>query len=353
MTPTPPSAPPRPVPLVLIGFGRVGQAFSRLLFEKAETCRRRYHLDPFLHAVLNSRGGFATGRPLRPNDLFAGDAPFVEGNHAWQPGLSLDAVLASAPSPGVVVECAPSDLRTGAPGLAYLRAALDAGWHAAAASKGALVVDFRGLRARAAARGLSLKLGGATAAALPTIDVGTTALAGAEVLAIEGILNGTTNFILSGMAAGRPYAEVLDEARRRGIAEPNPSQDVEGWDTAAKILLLANAVVGLDASLADVSVRGITAVEARDVAGARERGFAVRLVGRCARPAPGAPWALSVAPEALPADHPLASVSGTAKGVTFHTDTMGAITVTGGGSSPRATGAALLKDIVNIYSARR
>jgi homoserine dehydrogenase len=216
------------------------------------------------------------------------------------------------------------------------------------ANKSPLVVDLNGLRELARKKGLSLKYSAATAAALPTLDVGVHSLAGAEILSIEGILNGTTNYILTKMRHGTAYDEALREAQDKGIAERNPALDVEGWDTAAKLLLIANSVLGLDLSLREIHVEGITRLPHRKAAAAREAGKALKLIGRISRS--GGRWRAEVAPSIIDGSHPLFGVDGANKGVTFLTDTMGAVTVTGGKSDPRGAAAALLKDIIHIFA---
>jgi homoserine dehydrogenase len=189
----------------------------------------------------------------------------------------------------------------------------------------------------------------ATAAALPTLDVGLSCLAGTEVLAAEGILNGTTNYILTRMHEdGSLYAEALAEAQTMGVAEPDPSLDVEGRDTANKILLIANEVFEAGLSLQEVAVEGITKVSPQDIQRAKDGGKVIKLIGKVEKK-DGSILA-SVAPTALPANHPLASVRGTEKAISYLTDTMDRVTVSGGKSNPLGAAAALLKDIIRIYS---
>jgi homoserine dehydrogenase len=190
----------------------------------------------------------------------------------------------------------------------------------------------------------------ATAAALPTLDVGQTCLAGAQILSIEGILNGTTNFILTKMQdEGYQYLDALQEAQTRGIAETDPTLDVEGFDTANELVLLSNALLGTGYRPDEVSRHGITHITLPMVMDARRVGKRLKLIGRAGLS--HGKVRLSVAPEELALDHPLASVQGAEKAVTYETDTMGRVTVMGGRSSPTAAAAALLKDIINLSRA--
>ena len=190
----------------------------------------------------------------------------------------------------------------------------------------------------------------ATAAALPTLDVGQTGLAGAQILRIEGILNGTTNFILTKMQdEGYQYLDALQEAQARGIAETNPTLDVDGFDTAYNLILLSNTLLGTEYGPNDVNRHGIRHITPTMVLDARHAGKCLKLIGRAALS--HGRVRLSVAPEELALDHPLASVHGAEKAVTYDTDTMGRVTVMGGQSSPTGAAAALLKDIINLCRA--
>jgi homoserine dehydrogenase len=337
----------RTVDLALMGLGNVGRAFVTLAWEKRILCRDRYELDLRLKAAFNSKGGYLADFSVHPEGL--ADRPVAGPGAAaaeWRPGFRLEDVLGDG-TPGVLVECTPTDIRTGQPGLAYMTDALNRGWHVAAASKGGLVADFPGLRSLAREKGVFLKYSGATAAALPTLDVGQVSLAGADVSKIEGILTGVTNHILTRMEAGGTFDAALKEAQALGIAEPDPSLDIDGWDTACKILLIANSVAGTDFKLSDVRREGIRGVRPEDLRRARQDGNALKLLGRFVRE--GGERRIEVLVAALEPSHPLHGIAGTNKAIAYFTDTMGVITVAGGKSDPRGTAASLLKDIINIF----
>lgn len=337
------------VNLVIAGFGRVGRAFGRIVADKRDSCRERYDLDLAPRAALWSDGGIIGSERL-PLESFSADPSAGRSESVlWKRGLRFADIVGNM-EPGVLVECTPSNLRTGEPGLSNITTALENGWHVAAASKGALVVKFRELRDLARQKGVRLMASGAAAAALPTLDVGVRSLAGAEVLGIEGILNGTTNYILTKMEEGETYAQALAEAQARGIAEPDPTMDVDGWDTAAKLVIISNSVMGTGFRLDEAVVSGIRDLAPHLGPKAAEAGKALRLMGKCSKDDGSHPWKLEVGLALLDGDHPLFGVRGTTKGVTFYTDTMGPVTVVGGRSDPGGTGAALLKDILNIYS---
>jgi homoserine dehydrogenase len=337
------------IPIALTGFGHVSRAFVTLLREKEEDLQSRYGVRFAVMAVVKSEGCLFSGQPLDVDHVFKNGGPWVEGNPAWRPGMRISDIFKPAGRGGCLVECTPSNLKTGEPGLSYISLALENGWNVVTASKGALVIAFRKLREMAAAHGLALKFSGATAAALPTLDVGLISLAGAAIEGIQGILNGTSNYVLTKMADGLGYEDALQETLRWGIAEPDPSTDVEGWDSAAKLLLIANACLGTDYSLEDVRVSGIADMPAGYVGEAGKEGKSVKLLASAAPGKNGRGWSLEVRPSLLDPTHPLFHVNGTEKGITFFTDTMGSVTLTGGRSNPRGAAAALLKDLINIY----
>lgn len=322
--------------IILAGFGHVGRAFFRLIREKRALLLDRYDLDLSVKAVIRSRGGRVSSEGLE-GEL---------GAEGWDPGIKLETVLRNF-KPGVLVECLPSELRTGEPALSGIRRALGQGWHVVAASKGPFVVDFAGLVSLARQNRVELRYGAATGAALPTVDVGRGSLAGAEILRIEAILNGTSNYILTRMGEGLEYQEALGEAQAKGIAEPDPSLDVEGWDTAAKLVILTNSILGTSFTLDDVVVEGIADFLKYAISRATAEGKKMKLLARLIRR--GESFSLKVAPEVIGAAHPLFGVDGTNKGIAYTTDSMGTLVVTGGKSDPKGAAGALLKDIISIF----
>ncbi len=341
------------VRIVVCGFGRVGRSFAGLLADKRALVERTRGLTLDLVGVGELAGSLLQPRGLPPDETAAlyetlrGFAGHPDARPGWR-GLD----LVREAEADVLVETTPTDIKTGEPALSHVRAALGRGIHVASANKGPFIRHYRELRDLAAKHGAALKLSAAAAAALPTLDVAQVCLAGAEILAIEGVLNGTSNFILTRMrTGGAAYGDALAEAQRLGIAEPDPALDVEGYDTANKLALIANVCMDADLAPEQVERTGITGLGAEAVRQAAAEGRTFRLVGRASRDGDGRVRAV-VAPEALPADHPLAAVDGAEKGITYTTDTMHRVTVVGGKSDPRGAAAALLKDILNIYRGR-
>jgi homoserine dehydrogenase len=345
----------RTLKLIISGYGGVGRAFAGLLNTRRDQLAQQYGLSLRLVAVVTSQGAAVAedGLPLDPLAALGRKDSILTLTGFAHPGVTTTELIGRGLA-DVLIETTPTDIQTGEPGMTHLRAALEHGLHVVTATKGPLVLAFPTLRRLAEERGVALKFSSATAAALPAFDLGAYCLAGTSILKIEGTLNGTTNFILTRMAQqGESYADALAEAQRRGIAEPNPTLDVEGWDSANKLVIIANAVLGADLTLDQVSVSGITQVTADDLKAATADGKALKLIAG-AEVIDGKVQA-SVGVRALPMDHPLAHVTGSEKGITYTTDTMDKVSAVGGKSDPRAAAAAMLKDVINLareYSAR-
>lgn len=326
--------------VAIAGFGGVGRATASLLLTRRDRYRRVYGADIRLVAVCGSRSGRTNPEGLEAENL-----------NALEDGLSGPEFI-EASGADILIEAGPSDFRTGGPGLAYLRPSLAAGRDAIVISKGALVHSGPELRALARSSGaMMLKLSGAAAAALPTVDLIEHSLKGCEVLGIEGILNATTNYLLDAMMNhGLGFDEALARAQADGFAEADPRNDTEGWDTASKLLILAN--FGLDAGLAmeDLSVEGIQSLTGERIAAWREAHLVPKLVGSLARVEGG--WRAAVGVRAYPLTDPLAHVSGKNKAIRITTDAMGETIAIGSGTEPMATAATALKDLEHILIAR-
>jgi len=318
--------------VAIAGFGNVGRAAATLLLSRRERLRRLYGTDVRLVAVCGSRAG-----ALDEGGLETDRFDKLEAGKAGR-----DFIASSGAD--ILIEAGPSDFRTGGPGLAYIRSALSRGCDCVVISKGALVYDGRGLRDLARTTGAALKISGATAAALPTIDLIENSLLGCEVLKVEGILNATTNYLLHAMTTrGIEFDAALKEARAGGFAERDPRNDIEGWDTACKLLILANFGLGADLTMKDISVQGITTVTKAQVDAWGADGLVPKLVGSLTRQ--GGAMQATVAVRAYPLSDPFALVTGKTKAIRFVTDVMGEILSMGGGAEPTATASAALKDL--------
>jgi homoserine dehydrogenase len=255
------------------------------------------------------------------------------------------AELLARTRPDVVVDLVSCSFTTGEPAAALLRAALEAGASVVTANKAPLARNWGSLHALAREGGLRIGYSGAAGAALPAVAVARALGRADRIEALEGVLTGTSSYVLAQVAAGTGLADAIAGAQAEGIAEPDPSLDLGGWDTAAKIVILANTVWGTELELDDVTVVGID-----DASIAGLEGAAVHLIGRAER-SNGAVVA-DVRPRAVGADDPLAALAPGEKGVSLTGPGIGRVSVSGGRSSPRGAATAVLGDILEILEAR-
>ncbi|MEP7456547.1 homoserine dehydrogenase [Phyllobacterium sp. SB3] len=325
--------------VAIAGFGSVGRAAANLLLSRRSRYRRVYNADVRLVAVCGSRSGLTNADGLEEEQL-----------GTLEDGLSGPAFIMKSGA-DILIEAGPSDFRTGGPGLAYIRSALSAGRDTIVISKGALVHSGRELRDLADGSGAMLKLSGAAAAALPTIDLVDHSLKGCEVLEVEGILNATTNYLLDAMVTrGIGFEAALREAQQGGFAEANPRNDTEGWDTACKLLILANFGLDADLTMDDLSVEGIQAVTGERIEAWRKERLVPKLVGSLMQT--NGSFQAQVGIRTYPLADPLANVRGKDKAIRITSDAMGEIIAIGSGKEPLATAAAALKDLEHILTAR-
>jgi len=338
--------------LCLIGYGNVGYGFVQVLWRHGPWLRERFGFVPQIVAVHDVRRGTV----LAPEGL---DLEAL--SRAWQEnrdlgelgrggkGLTAFTVIEESGA-DVVVELTPTDLRTGEPAAGHIRFALAAKKHVVTTNKGPVALYGKELLALAEENGVCFRFEGTVMAGTPLFSLVEFGLA-APVRRVRGILNGTTNFILTQMEAGKTYEEALREAQRLGYAETDPTADVEGLDALAKIVILANMVLGGDLRPNDVPCQGITGLSAPEVQRAPKEGYRWKLVAEAVRTEEGV-WA-KVGPERLPLSDPLAQVGGVLNALTLELDPLGAITVVGPGAGPEVTGHAVLADLLAIHRKQR
>ncbi|WP_144730395.1 homoserine dehydrogenase [Acinetobacter oleivorans] len=320
--------------VAICGFGRIGQQIAELLLNRSTYYKQKYQIDARLVGVCNSSSGLIDQEGLQ--------AAKCLDKTQYQAGLTEQKFLEQVQA-DVIIETGPSDYVTGGKGLFYLNYALTHSMNAIAVSKGALVVEGKKLINLAHQHKKKLFFSGATAAALPTVDLFEYNLAGCQILEIEGVFTGTTNFILNDMLQHEcAFAESLEKAQAKGIAEPDSSFDVDGWDTAAKITILANTVLGADVKIQDIPRQGISHVTADHIRGWKKENVIPRLVGFIHIKNQQIQTGIEL--RLVPANHSFAHLQGSNKCIRVLTQEMGELVVSGGASAPLATAAAVLKD---------
>jgi homoserine dehydrogenase len=344
--------------LALVGMGHVGRNLLRVLESQRDLLVERHGVAFSVVALADSRGaawdraGLDPARALALKERGASVAA-LEG--AGRPGMQAPDLVRRAPA-DVVVDATPANLETGQPGLELVRAALGRQLAVVLANKAPLALAYGEL---AAASDLGdpaappLRFSACVGGAMPTVNLGLRDLAGARVLRVEAVLNGTTQYMLRAMEEGRSFAEALADAARRGLTETDPSLDVDGWDAASKLVIVANSVLRQPATLRDVRVRGLREVTPEGLRAARESGRRIVLLSLAERGTdPAGPFRLSVEPTALPLTHPLARMDADEMGVVYHTDIAGRAHATTLERDPVPTAAAILRDLIEIATSK-
>ena len=326
--------------LGIVGLGHVGSALVALLLRKQQELADRYGIGWHITAVASRRLGWLVNHEgFTPEKLLAGD--FSEGCRVGH-----FASWMHAAKPDVMFEASSLNAETGEPAITHIRTALTIGAHAISANKGPVVHAYRELSALAASRGLRFYFESAMMDGAPVFSLFRSALPAIEVRGFRGVINSTTTVILEAMQSGRSFDEAVGEAQRLGVAETDPSADVDGIDAAVKVVEVANVLMGASLGLADVKREGIRGITRSQLQEAQGKGEAWRLVSR-ARRQPDGSIAASVAPERLKLDDPLAHVHGTSLLIAFETDIFNELMISERDPGPEATAYGMLSDFVN------
>ncbi len=331
--------------IAMIGFGAVGRELVRMFVDNGEALSLRTGTEFTVTAIADSSGAFHVTQQVMLGALLdhkvkgQGVGRFPGGLRVW----SMEDLLANA---DVLVELGPTNLQTGQPSLDRIRWALALGRSVVTGNKGPLALDYSGLIELANSKDVKLKFSAAICGGLPVLNT-VKGFEGSQITGFEGVLGATPNHILSRMESdGLDYQAALNLTQALGIAERDPRLDVEGLDTAAKTVILANAILGANLTMAQVNVRGITEITQLDLVMARRQGAALKLVGWAQKQ--GDQVFAQVEPKLLPLEHPLASVSGAAQSISIEGDPMGRVTLSMSASNPRIAASAVLRDLIHL-----
>lgn len=331
--------------IIITGYGVVARELCHLIYTNAELIKEKYDLAIKVTGIVGSQGMIYENEGIRMETLLN----FGTGSRALVQYAEYASISLQEPrfTGDILVECTPTNIEHGDPGFTYIMKACQAGMDIVSVSKGALVHAYQKISEMVNEKGIALKFSGATAAALPTMDIGDFSLAGATITRIEGILNGTSNYILTEMDEEQlSFIEALKQAQDKGIAERNPSLDVKGFDSACKILLLVNGLFHTYFTIDQIAIEGIEQVTRESMEKAKKQNERIKLLASAI--IENGKISLEVKPCFISPAHPLYHVNGTNKGIVFETKEMGTICVTGGASHPRGAAAAALKDIINL-----
>lgn len=330
-----------------MGFGHVAQGLCKILLEKREVLKEKHNFEFEVVAVCSrSRGTMfhPAGLSLSYlNYLALNNNPFADNLKSWD---AEDMIRESNAT--VVIELAHTNLMDGEPALTHCRTAFKTGKHVICGNKGPAAVAYSQMKSLARKRGCAFLNEATVLSGTPTLSFFRNTLQGNRITGLRGILNGTTNFILGEMEAGSGYDQAVEKASSLGYLEADPSADLKGYDARAKLAILANELFDLTVEQSDIECEGITAITQVHIETARKEDKRWKLVATLSTEG-DSPIAV-VKPEKIYLSDPLAQVNGSQNAITFSTDLLGDVTITGPGAGGRETGYAVLSDLLTLNS---
>jgi homoserine dehydrogenase len=328
--------------VIIVGYGVVGQALTSILINRRLETVRDYGLNPKIVAVVD-KGGAAINTQglnlerllvLKKKGTVAADPQF------GRPQASPLEIIESTEAE-VVVEATSTNVKTGEPGLSHIKAAFKTHKHVVTTNKGPLALALPALMELANYNKVHLRFSGTVGGGTPVLEFAKKCLAGDKIIAVRGVLNGTTNYILTEMGEKHSsFQQALNSAQKLGYAETDPSMDVEGIDSACKVVIMANWIMNKKLTLKDVKVQGIRGTTTKDIEAAAEKGNVIKLIGAIDDRA-------SVEPTEVNRHDPLC-VGGVLNAVTFVSEYAGEETIIGKGAGGMETASAILRDLIDI-----
>lgn len=329
--------------LFVSGMGTVGQGVLEIITAKMPLLEGKYGdvrivgvMDSKSYAICDNGLDVASVLEKKRTERRCGDD---------RNGLTGPEILAKVDY-DTLIECTPTNIDDGGEGLKNITSALENGKDVITVNKGPLALEFCNLMELAKNKDSIMRFEGSVGGAMPIINLCREGLAGQEIRSINGIFNGTCNFILSRMDRGMPFDQALKEAQQLGYAEADPTYDIKGIDSACKVAILANAVFKRNVTIKDVSINGIDTITDGAIALANDHDMVIRLIGEVSKDK------LDVSPRLIPKGHPL-SLTGTLNTAVIQTDSAGPITVSGRGAGRSETASAILSDLIYILEARK
>lgn len=327
---------------MIVGFGVVGQSFAKLLLSRSADLYSQYGIKPRVVACVdnkgsaNAPGGLDLQRLIEVKKTKGSVGAYEKGGASFDPMQLIEKADAE-----VMLECTPTNLIDAEPALSHITAAMRSQKHVITVNKGPLAVAFPSLVELANYNGVMFRFSGTVGGGTPILEFAKRCLKGDSIMSFKGILNGTTNYILSKMERGLTYETAMKDAKEKGFVEADPSLDIEGFDAAAKLVIMANWVMGMKVTMKDIRCTGIASVNLSDVKKAGERGNAIKLLAMCDS------RVLQVSPTEVSKSDPIC-VNGTLNGVTFFSEHSGQLTIIGRGAGGMETASAMLRDLIEI-----
>jgi homoserine dehydrogenase len=328
--------------ILLIGFGNVGRAFLQLLEEERRRFRR-LSVEPRVVGVVDRGGAAILQEGVKASRMLAvkvEKSSVAYSEEGGFPGMSAVEAIGIV-QPDVTVEATSTARGGSGPALKHILKALEHGSHVVSANKAPFAYDYDTVMRAASSRGRLVKYSATVGGGLPVLKTLRTLTIGDVVESCRGVLNATSNYILTLMEEGRSYTEALRLSQEMGIAEADPTMDVSGMDTAYKITIIANTIEG-GHTVNEVELKGIESITPRELAEAASQGQSIKLVGEFTEEGK-----LRVGPSKLKRGDVL-DVYGTLNAVEFRMRRAGPVCLTGKGAGPFETAAAIIRDIFEI-----
>jgi homoserine dehydrogenase len=330
--------------IILVGYGIVGKGVTTILARRYSENLKDTGFNPKIVAIADIDGAVINPRGLSPEKLEVikqRGYPISKDPDFGQPGISALDVIESVEAE-VVVEVTPVNIKTGEPALSHITKAFKTGKHVVTTNKGPLALAMPALTELAEYNNVYLRFSGTVGGGTPMLEFAKRCLAGDRILAIRGILNGTTNYILTEMSQNHvTFQDALSNAQKLGYAEREPSMDIDGFDTACKVVILSNWIMNKKITLKDVERTGIRDVTLQALEEAAKRNSTIKLIGSIEGDK------ATVKPTEIPLTNPLC-VSGVLNAITFSTEYAAEQTLIGRGAGGIETASAVLRDLLDI-----
>ena len=327
--------------IILCGFGVVGQSLVRLFDSRKEDLYAKYGLKPRVVGVFDSKGSAVDTSGLDLNKLIDVKKKFgtVKNYSKTKNSMSGIEMLKNIEAE-VLIETTASNYKDAEPGMTHITTAMKRGMHVISVNKGPLALAFPSLMELATYNQVKFKFSGTVGGGTPILDYAKNSLRGERITSFAGILNGTTNYILTNMAEGMSFEEALKDAKGKGYVEADESLDLDGLDAAAKLVILANWIMGMKVTMPDINCTGIRKVTTHDIKKASEKNSSVKLIASCNKE-------LTVSPKEVSDDDPLC-VNGTLNAIAFTSEHSGTQTIIGRGAGGIETASSILRDLLDI-----
>lgn len=327
--------------IILCGFGVVGQSLVKLFDSRAEDLYAKYGLKPRVVGVFDSKGSAVDQSGLDFNKLVEVKKKFgtVKNYASTKNSMSGIDMLKNVDA-DVLIETTASNYKDAEPGMTHITMAMKKGMHVISVNKGPLALAFPSLLELATYNHVMFKFSGTVGGGTPILDYAKNSLKGERITSFAGILNGTTNYILTNMATGLSFNEALKDAKDKGYVEADESLDLDGLDAAAKLVILANWVMNMKVTLPDINCTGIRNVTVEDIKNAAKNNCAIKLIASCNKE-------LVVEPKEISNNDPLC-VNGTLNAIAFTSEHSGTQTIIGKGAGGMETASSILRDLLDI-----